>query len=217
MFSSFFPSKFLRPTNGTPGTSHGSGGVLSQLLDVPELLEEGTTSRELIIGTLDHIVSQQFPSGNFPSEYYDESEDELVQWDHGAPGIMTTLAKASVILSDPSYLASAQKAADCVWERGILYKGLMICHGIMGNTYMQSYLYKLTGDLKYLYRAISFQEFVSQTPDLYDINLMRQPTPVPFGFFAASYASAAALWSDLLRRADDDLSKISMPFFEGSI
>jgi hypothetical protein len=31
-----------------------------------------------------------------------------VQWDHGAPGIMTTLAKASVILSDPSYLASAQ-------------------------------------------------------------------------------------------------------------
>ena len=74
--------EWISPNDGGKwlGMSHGSAGVLSQLLDVPELLQEGSETRELIKGTLDHIVSEQFPSGNFPSEYYAEDDDVLVQW-----------------------------------------------------------------------------------------------------------------------------------------
>ena len=51
------------------GQSHGSAGILQQLLAVPELASNRTAIR-LITATLDHIVSLQFTSGNFPSEYY---------------------------------------------------------------------------------------------------------------------------------------------------
>jgi len=61
-----------------------------------------------------------------------------VQWDHGAPGVMSILAQASLVYVDPvanpdvnlsSWLVSLQRAADCTWERGLLVKGLMLCHG----------------------------------------------------------------------------------------
>lgn len=210
--------QWISPNDGGKwlGTSHGSAGVLSQLLDVPEILEEGSESRRLIIGTLDYIVSKQFTSGNFPSEYYDDDEDVLVQWDHGAPGIMATLAKAAKIIGDSSYEDSARKAADCTWERGLLYKGLMLCHGISGNTYMQLSLYNILGDEKYLSRALSFTQFVMDTPDLSDVNLMRKPTPSPYYFFPASWESAIMLYADLLS-SQDSWSQLGMPGFEPSL
>jgi len=208
------PTKYLEwisPNDGGKwlGTSHGSAGVLSQLLDVPELLKEGSESRALILGTLDHIVDNQFPSGNFPSEYYDVTEDVLVQWDHGAPGVMCALGKAAQLGLGSAYLDSARKAADCVWDRGILTKGLMLCHGITGNTYMQAHLYAQTGDLKYLYRALAFQSFLSNKPELYDVDKMRIPTPSPYMFFAGSYESAVMLWMDLLNQKN--LAALTMP------
>jgi lantibiotic modifying enzyme len=210
--------QWISPNDGGKwlGTSHGSAGVLSQLLDVPELLTEGSPYRKLILGTLDYIVSNQFPSGNFPSEYYDEDDDELVQWDHGAPGVMGALVKASTLGLGVSYLDSASRAADCVWERGLLTKGLELCHGITGNTYMQFFMYTQTGDQKYLYRALAFVEFVSSTPELYDVSLMRQPTPSPYMFYAGSYESAAMLWSDLLAN-QKNLSAMSMPGYVAQI
>lgn len=212
--------EFNNPNDGGKwlGQSHGSAGVLCQLLDVPELLEEGTNSRDMIIGTLNHIVANQFPSGNFPSEYYDSSVDKLVQWDHGAPGVMGVLVKAANILSNSSYLDAAHLAADCTWERGLLYKGLMLCHGITGNTYMQIYMYKMTRDLKYMDRALSFQEFLSGMPELYDVDLMRKPTPYPFSFFTGSYEPAIMLWMDLIAVADSsNFDVLGMPGYDAFI
>lgn len=213
--------EWISPNDGEKwlGQSHGSAGVLHALLEVPELMEEGSNSRKMIIGTLDHLVSKQFPSGNFPSEYYDESVDKLVQWDHGAPGVMGALVQGWKMLNNATYLTSAQKAADCTWERGIVTKGLMLCHGITGNSYMQLYLYKITGDKQYLYRGIAFQEFVSQTPDLYDVDLMRKPTPSPYYFFPGSYESAVMIWSDLIANADNlgAATALSMPAYDVSI
>ena len=73
--------EWISPNDGKRwlGTSHGSAGVLSQLLDVPELLQKGSDTLRLIVGTLDHIVANQLPSGNFPSEYYAPTDDVLVQ------------------------------------------------------------------------------------------------------------------------------------------
>lgn len=200
------------------GTSHGSAGVLVQLLSVPEMLEEGSQSRDMIVKTLDHIVANQFPSGNFPSEYYEDDEDVLVQWDHGAPGVLGALVKAAKVLKEDKYFDSAQRAADCVWERGLLYKGLELCHGIVGNTYMQIFMYKYTSDDKYMYRALQFQEFVRSMPELYDVDLMRYPTPNPYGFYIGSFESAIMLWSDLLSvSVQEDFLGLSMPGYDERI
>lgn len=200
------------------GQSHGSAGVLSQLLDVPELLEDGSHSREMILKTLDHIVANQFPSGNFPSQYYAPEDDVLIQWDHGAPGVLGALVKAANLFSSKEYLESAMRAADCTWERGLLYKGLELCHGISGNTYMQIYMYSMTQNATYLYRALQFQEFVASTPDLSDVNLMRYPTPNPYGWYVGSFEGALMLWVDLLDAAHgsgvDNFSRLSVPGYE---
>jgi hypothetical protein len=130
--------------------SQGSCGVLHGLLAVPEVVQANATARALVIGTLNHIVAMQQPSGNFPTEYFSPEDDELVQWDHGAPGMMPTLVEAALVYagdesSDPpadaaGWVAAALRAADCTWERGLLTKGLQLCHGISGNTYMQLHL-----------------------------------------------------------------------------
>ncbi len=54
-----------------------------------------------------------------------------MQWCHGAPGLIPVLTKAYQLLDDSSpecaagreqILAAARKAADVVWERGLLTK-----------------------------------------------------------------------------------------------
>lgn len=44
---------------------------------------------------------------------------------------------------DPSYLAVAERAAQLVWERGLLRKGWGLCHGISGNAYALLYLWRM--------------------------------------------------------------------------
>mmetsp|Transcript_90085 Transcript_90085/g.257602 ORF Transcript_90085/g.257602 Transcript_90085/m.257602 type:complete len:471 (+) Transcript_90085:114-1526(+) len=217
-------AEWISPNDGGKwlGQSHGSAGVLHELLSVPEVALENATSKAIIMATLDHVVSKQFPSGNFPAEYFDEDEDELVQWDHGAPGVLGSLTlAASVYATDEAesaekYMASARLAADCVWERGLVVKGLMLCHGISGNTYMQLLMHKATKDDKYLYRALQFQRYVSKSPGLYDVSQMRKPTPSPYFLWIGSYESAIMLWSDFVANADD-LTQASFPGYEHAI
>ena len=211
--------EWISPNDGGRwlGQSHGSAGVLCQLLNIEELLQPGSESLALITATVDHIVSKQFPSGNFPSEYYSEDQDVLVQWDHGSPGVQGMLGKASIVLKNNTYLSSAMLAADCTWERGLVTKGLMLCHGIMGNTYMQIYLYKLTGNLRYIDRALKFQEFVAKTPELSEVGEMRVPTPNPYSMYTGSWESAIMLWADLLSVVNDDFMNLTMPCYEPGV
>jgi len=186
------------------GQSHGAAGVLQQLLAVPELVANATAAA-LIARTLDRIVQEQLPSGNFPTEYYAPTQDVLIQWDHGAPGVSAALLAGwtSGVGNSTLYLAAAKRALEVTWERGLLFKGLMSCHGIGGNTWMQLYAAKLTGDAKYAYRALAFQRTVVTSGLLSNLTLMRQPQPEPDGpwqFWTGSVESAIMLWTDLLFR-----------------
>ena len=163
-------------------------------------------------------------------QYYAPDEDVLVQWDHGAPGVMAVLAEAALLVleqdapsADPpadvsGWLSSSLKAAECAWERGLLTKGLMMCHGIGGNTYMQLRLAGLLARVqaaaagaalpafdppKYTWRALQFQQFVMATPEVSDPALMRYPTPNPYAFYVASFESGAYVFNDLLKHRDD--------------
>ncbi|MEO8751503.1 MAG: LanC-like protein [Casimicrobiaceae bacterium] len=79
----------------------------------------------------------------------------LMQWCHGAPGMVTGLA-------DFPHATSAEleslfiKAGTAVWKAGPLAKGYGLCHGTAGNGYAFLALHRRTGDPLWLERARCF-------------------------------------------------------------
>jgi hypothetical protein len=79
----------------------------------------------------------------------------LVQWCHGAPGIVTGLADFPPHRS-AEMDAMLIQAGNTVWQAGPLTKGPGLCHGTAGNGYALLKLYQRTGDPVWLERARSF-------------------------------------------------------------
>jgi Lanthionine synthetase C-like protein len=126
------------------GAAHGAIGIVTQLvlslLDCASELEE----------TLECLLSLQLPSGNWPPslpstarsytlDSHDkrrlEKDGELVQFCHGAPGLVTSLI--SIRASFPNQRKQIDEAVEIgrahIWERGILVKESCLCHGTCGN------------------------------------------------------------------------------------
>jgi membrane transport protein XK len=66
-----------------------------------------------------------------------------------------------LIWRDEKYLNACKRCDDLIWQRGLLKKGPGICHGIGGNGYCHLLMFRLTNDLKYLYRAGKFADFLN--------------------------------------------------------
>ncbi|XP_063620347.1 lanC-like protein 2 isoform X2 [Cydia splendana] len=113
----------------------------------------------LIKPTLDWLITQKFPSGNFPSSLKSASGDRFVQWCHGAPGFVPLLILAYQIFGDDKYMKTALQCGNVVWERGLSTKGYSICHGVSGNAYTFIQLYQATKEPIHLYRACCFTEW----------------------------------------------------------
>ncbi|KAI3835051.1 hypothetical protein MKX03_020345 [Papaver bracteatum] len=131
------------------GAAHGLAGIVHVLMDMelkPDEVED-------VKGTLRYMIQNRFPSGNYPSSEKSES-DRLVHWCHGSPGVALTLVKAAQVFGDEDI-----DAGEVVWERGLLRR-VGICHGVSGNAYVFLSLYRLTGNVKYLYRAKAFACFL---------------------------------------------------------
>eukprot|EP00051_Salpingoeca_urceolata_P021227 m.330079 g.330079 ORF g.330079 m.330079 type:complete len:632 (+) comp19759_c1_seq17:161-2056(+) len=141
------------------GAAHGLAGVLFVLLHLPKLCLQ-PKYKAVIVGSLTFLVQVQDPFGNFPSSVQSgrETEKRLVHWCHGAPGTIPTLCKAYEVYGDQVFLRSAELAGDCVWRRGLLRKGLGVCHGIAGSMLALLTLYRTTGVRRHLYRALRFCE-----------------------------------------------------------
>ncbi|KAI3919025.1 hypothetical protein MKW92_025029 [Papaver armeniacum] len=136
------------------GAAHGLAGIVHVLMDMelkPDEVED-------VKGTLRYMINNRLPSGNYPSSEESES-DRLVHWCHGSPGVALTLVKAAEVFGDEDFLRAAIDAGEVVWERGLLRR-VGICHGVSGNAYVFLSLYRLTGNVKYLYRAKAFACFL---------------------------------------------------------
>lgn len=145
------------------GAAHGVGGILFVLLAARAYISE-----EMLIShikpTLDYLVTLQYPSGNFPSSISGSSaptNDKLLHWCHGAPGVVHLLLRAHKIWphNKDSYLVRAMLCGQAIWKRGLLKKGYGICHGVAGNAYAFLGLWKATNEAKYLYQAAVFAEW----------------------------------------------------------
>jgi hypothetical protein len=161
MMWSWHDSKYL-------GGAHGVTGILYMLLQCRWRFEASAAKsaelRSLVLSTLDYCLSIRLPSGNFPSSEKDsEPSDRLVQWCHGAPGLALACLQAHEVLGEKKYVQPAQELGEVIWERGLLRKGIGLCHGIGGNALVFLKLLAATGDAKYLCYASSFARFALES------------------------------------------------------
>ena len=127
------------------GAAHGVVGILHTLLcltpaETSQISVNGTKGELLpvikeTIRALNDVCWAE--SGNLKSSLESSSSsDKLVHWCHGCPGHVLLLVKGWEIFHDSSYLEQARKLGNNVlWPRGLLRKGVGLCHGISGNAY----------------------------------------------------------------------------------
>lgn len=77
-----------------------------------------------------------------------------VQWCHGAPGVVASLA--GVAPGDDEHDRLLRAGGELTWRAGPLSKGANLCHGTAGNGYAFLALLERTGDELWLERARAF-------------------------------------------------------------
>ena len=148
------------------GGAHGMAGIATQLLQID--LDSHFELRQLLVLLIQYILSVQKTSGNFPSSLESSHRDLLVQFCHGAPGVLPMLCLAGPAaqkLAIERLLESTEAAAEVVWARGLLTKGHGLCHGVSGNAYAFLSLFRHTQDPKHIRQAVAFAEWIMQRED----------------------------------------------------
>ena len=120
------------------GFAHGTAGILAVLYQAQSSGAWSPTAEQArrMERAAASLAASLSPAGNLPTRA-DSSGDanRLVQFCHGASGFLilsaSLPASAFANLSAPA----AAAAADCVWRRGLLTKGLGLCHGVGGSGY----------------------------------------------------------------------------------
>jgi len=138
------------------GAAHGFAGNASALVRGRALLprDEWTRWADRIVETTQATALRDGAQANWPAYVVPPGSAPrmLVQWCHGAPGIVTSLAD----LADPRLDALLAAAGELVWAAGPLTKGPGFCHGTAGNGYAFLKLFRRTGDAMWLDRARAF-------------------------------------------------------------
>lgn len=142
------------------GAGHGFAGNVYPLLRGAELL--ASERREQLyarcVETLRATAMIEGDAANWPPEAGPPpagARKLLVQWCHGAPGIITGTAHFPPGRS-AELDALLIQAGNTTWRAGPLSKGAGLCHGTAGNGYAFLKLHRRTGDPQWLARARAF-------------------------------------------------------------
>ena len=165
------------------GCCHGLAGVVLTLLQCEAVLGwapgqcwetseddahvDGTPATARVRDAIAGLTSCLFEDGNLPSSTTSSAGNKLVQWCHGAPGLLPLLAAA---MSHPGpsvapprvYQQPMSRAAEATWQRGLLSKGPGLCHGAAGNGYGFLSVYRCTRDPRALARARRFAQWTAK-------------------------------------------------------
>ena len=111
--------------------------------------------QNLILENLNYIKSLQIKStGNFPDDLEGEDSGNKVHFCHGCVGAVHLFLLAEELFPKNDYKTIALKCNKCLWERGLLYKGNGVCHGMAGTCYPLMKLYQFTKDEFFLKEAV---------------------------------------------------------------
>ena len=135
------------------GACHGQFGNIDALLRGRQHL--GADHRGVLLrrteNVLETLAVEEDELVNWPS-VPSEAEPRMVQWCHGATGVVTALAQipAGESATVDEYL---ERAGELVWRAGPLTKGHSICHGTSGSGFAMLKLWERNGESKWLERA----------------------------------------------------------------
>ncbi len=142
------------------GAGHGFAGNVYPLLRGAAVLDAARqeTLRERCLATLKAFAQVDDGAVNFRLSNTIPRPGRpttLMQWCHGAPGIVTALSHFPAG-SSAEMDAMLVGAGEAVWRAGPLAKGAGLCHGTAGNGEAFLTLYQRTGDASWLARARAF-------------------------------------------------------------
>ncbi|MEP0873667.1 LanC-like protein [Trichocoleus desertorum AS-A10] len=142
------------------GSVHGFASNLTPLIVGQSLLSEevfqdiATKAMATVVQT---AVTEE-DQANWPAIYDADDSSQtpnLVQYCHGAPGMVTALALLPQGVNE-SFDRILAQGGELTWQAGPLKKGSNLCHGTGGNGYAFLKLFVRTGDQMWLERARTF-------------------------------------------------------------
>ena len=148
------------------GAAHGLIGALYILLSTikffPELFNQKAkvnskeiTIKDLLLENIKYVQTLQIKStGNFPSDVEGNDSGDKVHFCHGCIGAIHLFLLAEELYPNNNFKQTAFLSNKCLWERGLLYKGNGVCHGMSGVVFGLIKLYKKTKEEIYLKEAI---------------------------------------------------------------
>ena len=135
------------------GPAHGFAGCVLALADEPsEELDRraGNAFRRYAV--------QEDGLANWPAgaggDLVTRQKDIRMQWCHGAPGMVASLAQ--IAPADDEHERLLLAGGELTWHAGPLTKGANLCHGTAGNGLAFLKLFRRTGDELWLERARAF-------------------------------------------------------------
>lgn len=142
------------------GAGHGLAGNVATLLTGGEV-SGSVRYRETLdrtVAMLEKYACRESGATNWPIATITPRPGRphmLMQWCHGAPGFVTSLARVHPGES-PALDSMLNQAGEAIWRAGPLRKGSGLCHGTAGNGEALLGLYARTGDVRWLERARAF-------------------------------------------------------------
>jgi hypothetical protein len=137
------------------GAGHGFAGNVHALSLRPELLDDADAVFQQAVATAAAHAVRRAGQANWPGlAGTDLGLHGRTQWCHGAPGIITSLARLEP--EDSGLTTLLEDAGELVWRAGPLVKGPGLCHGTAGNGFAFLALLRRTGEERWLERARAF-------------------------------------------------------------
>jgi hypothetical protein len=144
------------------GGAHGFAGNVHALLRAgalfsPERLDEirREAARTAVATAVIEGDLANWPATIEQIPTFDGRRHGLIQWCHGAPGMIMGLSSVPVGLS-PRLDELLLAGGELIHKAGPLRKGPGLCHGTAGNGYALLKLHARTGDARWLQRARTF-------------------------------------------------------------
>lgn len=136
------------------GAGHGFAGNAFALLSGSSLLgEEAAAVIDRIRAVLVNLAWVQGELAQWPALASGEGPRRPVQWCHGSPGMVTSLAG---LPRDEETDRLLSAGGELTWLAGPLRKSPGLCHGTAGNAYAFLALFERFGDEVWLDRARAF-------------------------------------------------------------
>jgi hypothetical protein len=138
------------------GAAHGFAGNILALTAAPEWLDDARAVETRAVDTARRlaIVDGDLANWSFGEGGSRPGTPPRVQWCHGAPGIVTSLARLAP--DDDAHGALMTAGGELVWKAGPVAGNAGLCHGTGGNGFAFLALWDRTGDLRWLERARAF-------------------------------------------------------------